>query len=67
MKIGIRRYLHMFSIVSIINLIYVLYTNLYGMPYSGGGIKQVVDGNFNKTMPLFTCEMNDVFLTNILK
>nr|CAD2174384.1 unnamed protein product [Meloidogyne enterolobii] len=66
MKIGVRRYLYMFSIVSIINLIYVLYTNLSGMPYSGGGIKQVDDDNFNKTLPLFTCEMNDVGLATIL-
>ncbi|CAK5077406.1 unnamed protein product [Meloidogyne enterolobii] len=49
MKINFRRYLYMFSVALLINIIYELNDIFFIMPYSGGGIKQFVE--FNETLP----------------
>ena len=62
MKIGVRRYLYMFSIAVIINVFYILDDIFAVIPYSNGGFQQFVDDNFNKILPYIQCKTIDVIL-----
>ncbi|CAK5090791.1 unnamed protein product [Meloidogyne enterolobii] len=65
MKIGIRRYFYMFSIVLIINVIYAVADIFFVIPYSGGGVQQFVE--INKIFPFFQTEMVNLgILTSLL-
>jgi len=67
MKIGFRRYFFMFSIALIINVIYALTVMFYIVPYSGGGVQQIDNDNFNEIYPFIRIEMDNVILNNYFK
>uniref|UniRef100_A0A1I8B914 G_PROTEIN_RECEP_F1_2 domain-containing protein n=1 Tax=Meloidogyne hapla TaxID=6305 RepID=A0A1I8B914_MELHA len=63
MKIGLRRYLYMFSIALIANLLCIFNNVFFAMPYSGGGVKIFVEENFDKTLLFFQCKMDEIELS----
>nr|CAD2138798.1 unnamed protein product [Meloidogyne enterolobii]CAD2196223.1 unnamed protein product [Meloidogyne enterolobii] len=66
MKIGVRRYLYMFSIAVIINVFYILDDIFAVIPYSNGGFQQFVDDNFNKILPYIQCKTIDMGMASIV-
>jgi hypothetical protein len=61
MNINFKRYLYMFSIVLIINLLFLLYNIFFSLQYSGGGFKKFFDKDFGKELPFIFIKPSVIF------